>query len=59
VVYGGLIDCVTGETWRRREDNIKMYLQEMGCGAMDLIELDQDRDSWQELVNAAMNVRVP
>ena len=23
----------------RREDNIKMYLQEVGCGGMDWIEL--------------------
>ena len=27
-------------TW---EDNIKMDLQEVGCGGMDLIELAQDR----------------
>jgi hypothetical protein len=27
----------------RWEDNIKMYLQEVGCGAMDWIELAQDR----------------
>jgi hypothetical protein len=28
----------------RWEDNIKMDLQEVGCGAMDWIELAQDRD---------------
>jgi len=33
-----------GRTRRRWEDNIKMYLQEVGCGEMDWIELDQDRD---------------
>ena len=43
----------------RWEDNIKMHLQEMGCGGMDWIELAQDRDRWQALVNAAMNLRVP
>jgi hypothetical protein len=33
------------------EDNIKMYIQEAGCGGMDWIELAQDRDRWPALVN--------
>jgi hypothetical protein len=36
----------------RWEDNIKMDLQELGCGCMDWIKLVQDRDKWQALVNA-------
>ena len=35
----------------RWEDNIKMYLQEVGCGGMGWIDL--------ALVNAVMNLRVP
>jgi len=44
---------------RRWEDNIKMDLQEVGCGGMDWIEVAQDRDRWWPLVNAVMNLRVP
>jgi len=48
-----------GRPRRRWEDNIKMVLQEVGCGYMDWIGLAQDRDRWRALVNAVMNLRVP
>ena len=48
-----------GRPRRRWEDNIKMDLQGVGCGNMNLIELAQDRDGWRVLVNEVMNLRVP
>jgi hypothetical protein len=47
-----------GRPRRRREDNIRMDLQELGCGSMDWIWLAQDKDRWRALVNALMNLRV-
>ena len=44
---------------RRWVDNIRMDLQEVGCGYMDWIGLVQDRDGWRTLVSAVMNLRVP
>jgi hypothetical protein len=43
----------------RWEDNIKMDLQEVGCGSMNWIEVAQDKDRWWALVNVVMNLRVP
>jgi hypothetical protein len=48
-----------GRPRHRWEDNVKMNLQEVGCGGMDWIELAHDRNSWRELVNTVMNLRVP
>ena len=44
---------------RRWEDNIKMDLQEVGCGGVDRIDVAQDRDRWWALVNAVINLWVP
>jgi len=38
-----------GRPRHRWKYNIKMDLQEVGCGDMDWIKLAQDRDRWQAL----------
>ena len=48
-----------GRPRSRWVDNIRMDLQEVGCGYMDWIGLAQDRDRWRTLVIAVMNFRVP
>jgi len=48
-----------GRPRRRWVDNIRMDLQEVGCGYMDWIRLAQDRDRWRTLASAVMNLRVP
>jgi hypothetical protein len=39
-VHGFGVETCGKETRRRREDNINMNLQEVGCGRMDWIMLD-------------------
>jgi hypothetical protein len=48
-----------GRPRRRWEDNVRMDLQEVGCGCEDWIGLAQDRDSWRALVSAVRDLRVP
>ena len=62
-VYGVLVGKVEGKRplgrpRRRWVDNIRIYLQEVGCGYMDWFGLAQDRDRWRTLVSAVMNLRV-
>jgi hypothetical protein len=48
-----------GRPRRRRVDNIKIDLREIGWDGMEWIDLAQDRDQWSALVNTVMNLRVP
>ena len=57
--YRVLVGRPLGRPRRRWVDNIRMDLQEVGCGYGDWIGLTQDRDGWRKLVNAVMNLRVP
>ena len=43
----------------RRENNIKMDIQEVGWGDRDWIDLARDRDKWRAVVNVVTNLRVP
>jgi hypothetical protein len=44
---------------RRRWEDIRMDLQEVGGGREDWMELAQDRDRWRTLVGTVRNFRVP
>ena len=64
----GLYRVLVGKTEGRRPlgrprprwvDNIRMDLQEVGCGYMGWIGLAQDRDRWRTLVSTVMNLQVP
>ena len=48
-----------GRPRHRWEDNIKMYLEEVGRSCGYWMELAQDRDRWRALVSTVMNFRVP
>jgi len=42
----------------RREGNIKMVLQKVGCGSMDWTKVAQERDRWRARMNAVMNLQL-
>jgi hypothetical protein len=44
---------------RRRDDNMRVDLQEMACWGEDWFDLALDRYRWRALVNATMNLRIP
>ena len=46
------------EEGRRREDNIRMDLEEIGVNEGNWVDSAQDRNYWRALVNAALNLRV-
>jgi len=48
-----------GRPRHRWVDNIRIDLQEVRCRYMDWIGLAQDRDRWQTIVSAVMNLRDP
>jgi hypothetical protein len=63
-VYRVLVDKPEGKRplgipWRRWEDDIQIDLHKVGCGGMDWMKLDRDRDRdrWGTLVNALTNLR--
>jgi len=64
----GMYRVLVGKLERKRSlgrprsrwvNNIRMDLQEVGCGYMDWIGLAQDRDRWWTLVSVVMNLRAP
>jgi hypothetical protein len=64
VVYRVLVGKLEGKRplgrpRRRWEENVRMDLQEVGCGREDWIWLAQDRDRWRARVCAVRNLRVP
>ena len=48
-----------GRSRSRWEDTIKTDLREVDWDCMDWIHTAQNRESWQGLVNAVMNIQVP
>jgi hypothetical protein len=69
--YGGRREAHTGFWWGnlREGDNLEdpgvdgriilKWIFEKRDGAMDWIDVAEDRDKWRALVNAVMNLRVP
>jgi transposase len=48
-----------GRPRRKRENNIKMDLRDIGIDGANWVRLPQDRAQWRACVNTVMNLRVP
>jgi hypothetical protein len=48
-----------GRPRNRWEDDIKIDLVEVRWEGVDWVDLVQDKETWQALVSAVMNLRVP
>jgi hypothetical protein len=48
-----------GKPRPRWDDNINIYLREIGWGGIDWIDLAQDRDRWRALMNTVIKFRAP
>jgi hypothetical protein len=48
-----------GRPRRRWEDNIRMYLKEIGISTRNWVDSPQDKDHWRAVMNAVLNLRVP
>ena len=58
----GAFKILTGPLGRPRsrwEDKIRMDLKEIGINTKNLIHSTQDKDYWETLVIAALNLRIP
>jgi hypothetical protein len=51
--------AILGRPRHRRDNNIKMNIQEVTWGELNSIGLAQNKDRWWVLVNAVMNLWVP
>jgi hypothetical protein len=56
-----LVGNPEGKVWlgRKREDNIKMDVNEIAEDGVDWIYLAQGGDQWRSHVNTVINIRVP
>jgi hypothetical protein len=56
--FGGETSGTENTPRRRWEDNITMDLQEVGCGAMDWIDVAQNREKRRVLVNGVVKLQM-
>jgi hypothetical protein len=55
----GRTACTEPRCLHRGDLYLLLYLQDVGYGGVERIELAEDKDRWRALVNAVMNIWVP